>query len=85
MINTGSRAGLPVHGMLARRRARQWTPQQRALLIMLVAVVMGSLFVTTYSLALGNPVPHPVAIGLVDGRAADPLAIMATESELSNT
>jgi hypothetical protein len=79
MIDTGSHAGLLKRGTLAGHRPHQWTPQQRAVLIMVVAVAMGSLFVTTYSLALGNPVPHHISIGLVGSRAANPPAITATE------
>jgi len=68
-----------VHRTRAEHRPHRWTPQQRAVLIMVVAVTMGSLFVTTYSLALGNPVPHHIAIGVVGNRAADQRAVIAIE------
>ena len=35
---------------LYRKNRLMWTPAERAILISLVAIVMGSLFVTTYSL-----------------------------------
>ena len=68
-----------MHRTRAEHRPHRWTPQQRAVLIMVVAVTMGSLFVTTYSLALGNPVPHHIAIGVVGNRAADQRAVIAIE------
>jgi hypothetical protein len=40
------------------------------LVIFVLALVMGSLFVTTYSLALGDPVPHRIDAGLI----GDPVA-----------
>jgi hypothetical protein len=48
-----------------RPRGRQWSPLQRAILIAALATVMGSLFVATYSLALGDPVPHRIDAALV--------------------
>jgi hypothetical protein len=60
----------------ARRRARwiprlpslrghRWSATERAILIALLAIVSGSLFVTSYSLALGDPVPHRIDAALV--------------------
>jgi hypothetical protein len=48
-----------------RRRARalrehRWSTGERVALIVVLAIVMGSLFVTTYSLALGDSVPHRI-------------------------
>ena len=40
-------------------RQHRWSPTERAAVIASLAIVMGSLFVTSYSLALGDPVPHP--------------------------
>ncbi len=48
-------------------------------LISVVAVVMGSLFVTAYSLALGDPVPHQIRAALVGDPAASPRTIAAVE------
>jgi len=79
MIDAGSHPELLERRTLAGRRPHRWTSPQRAVLIMVVAVGMGLLFVTTYSLALGNPVPRHIAIGLVGNRASDPPAVTATE------
>jgi hypothetical protein len=43
---------------------------ERAVLIAVLATVMGSLFVATYSLALGDPVPHRIDAALVGDSAA---------------
>jgi hypothetical protein len=65
--------------MLSRLRRREWSPQQRAVLISVVAVVMGSLFVTTYSLALGDPVPHHIKAALVGDPVGSPRTVAAVE------
>jgi hypothetical protein len=46
-------------------RWHQWSPVERSFVISALAVVMGSLFVTSYSLALGDPVPHHIDAALV--------------------
>ncbi len=46
-------------------RRHQWSPVERTIMIAVIAIVMGSLFVTTYSLALGDPVPHRIDAALV--------------------
>jgi hypothetical protein len=46
-------------------RGRRWTPAERAILISLVAITMGSLFVVTYSLALGDPIPRHINAAIV--------------------
>jgi hypothetical protein len=53
--------------MARRRRVRDhvWSPPERALVIATLAIVMGSLFLTTYTLALGDPVPRRIDAGLV--------------------
>ena len=53
----------------AEDQPRRWSPSARAALITALAIVMGALFVTTYSLALGDPVPHRIAAALI----GDPL------------
>lgn len=45
----------------------------------MVSVIVGSLFVATYSLALGNPVPRHIRAGLVGSPTANPKAITAVE------
>ena len=49
------------------RRARDhiWSPLDCAVLIAVLAIAMGSLFLTTYTLALGDPVPRRIEAGLV--------------------
>jgi hypothetical protein len=46
-------------------RGHRWTPMERAVVILVVAIVGGSLFVTAYSLALGDPIPHRIHVALV--------------------
>jgi hypothetical protein len=50
---------------LASLREHRWSASARAIVIAVVAIVMGSLFVTTYSLVLGDPVPHRIDAALV--------------------
>jgi len=47
---------------------------ERAVIIAVLAIVMGSLFVASYSLALGDPVPHHIDAALV----GDPTEHMST-------
>jgi hypothetical protein len=49
----------------------EWTPSERAILIAVLAIVMGSLFVASYSLALGDPVPHGIDAALVGSPKGD--------------
>jgi hypothetical protein len=60
-------AGLPTRrtSRLRRLRERQWSAAERAAVIAVVAIVMGCLFIATYSLALGDPVPHRIDAALV--------------------
>jgi hypothetical protein len=46
-------------------REHRWSATERVALISVLAIVMGSLFVTTYSLALGDPVPHRIDAAVV--------------------
>jgi hypothetical protein len=48
-----------------RPRHRSWTPIERAALIAALATALGALFVTTYSLALGDPVPRRIDAAIV--------------------
>jgi hypothetical protein len=72
---------VPVHsipeGKSTSSRLSRWPPPARASLISLVAIAMAALFVTTYSLALGNPVPHGVPIAVVGDAAAHDAAVQA--------
>src|SRR5271167_2365 len=62
-----------------RLREHQWTPIQRATLIGVLSIVIGSLFVATYQLALGDPVPHRINAALIGDRTADARTIGAVE------
>ena len=55
---------------LSNLRGRHWSAVELAVVIAVLAMVMGSLFVTTYSLALGDPVPHRIDAALVGDPAA---------------
>jgi hypothetical protein len=46
-------------------RDHNWTPAERAVVIAALAIAMGSLFLSTYTLALGDPVPHRINAALV--------------------
>jgi hypothetical protein len=50
---------------LSSLREHRWSPIERAVLILVVAIVGGSLFVTAYSLALGDPIPRRIETALV--------------------
>jgi hypothetical protein len=41
-------------------RGHRWSATERAVVIAVVAIIMGSLFITSYSLLLGDPVPHRI-------------------------
>jgi hypothetical protein len=64
------------HGL----RNREWLPTGRALVISAVAIVMGALFVASYSLALGDPVPHRFDAALVGTAEAHPRTVAAVEA-----
>jgi hypothetical protein len=53
-------------------RGHRWTPAERAILISLVAIAMGSVFVTTYSLTLGDPIPRHINAAIVGDGDAHP-------------
>jgi hypothetical protein len=50
---------------LSRLREHRWSPPERAAVVLVVAILMDSLFVTAYSLALGDPIPHRIQVALV--------------------
>jgi hypothetical protein len=64
---------------LRRLREREWSPVDRAVVIALVAIVMGCLYSVTYSLALGDPVPRGIDAALVGNPSAQPRTIDAVE------
>jgi hypothetical protein len=63
-----------------RLSAQGWTPVERAILISLVGIVMGALFVTSYSLALGDPVPHGIDAALVGDPSRRPRTVAAVQT-----
>ena len=52
---------------------------RRAVIIAVLAVVMGSLFVASYSLALGDPVPHRIEAALVGDPAGHESTVDAVQ------
>ena len=69
------------------RRARDhiWSPADRALLIAVLAIVMGSLFLTTYTLALGDPVPRRIDAALVGDPVGHERTINAVQQVADNS
>jgi len=53
-----------------RFREREWSPVDRTVVIALIAIVMGCLFILTYSLALGDPAPRGIEAAVVGNPAA---------------
>jgi hypothetical protein len=64
---------------LSSLREHRWSPTERAVAISLLAIVMGSLFVTSYSLALADPVPHRIDAALVGEPATHARTVEAVE------
>lgn len=64
-------------GSLAALRRWRWPPAARAALISVVAIALAALFVTTYTLALGNPVPHGIPIAVVGDPASHEAVVQA--------
>jgi len=64
---------------IPRVRDHDWSPPQRAVAIAALTIVMGSLFLTTYTLALGDPVPHRIDAALVGDPAQHPRSLKAVE------
>jgi hypothetical protein len=60
-------------------RGHRWSATQRAVVIALVAIVSGSLFITSYSLALGDPAPHHIDAALVGDPTSHPHTVGAAE------
>jgi hypothetical protein len=64
---------------VTRLREHQWAPIQRATLIGVLSIVIGSLFVATYQLALGDPVPHRINAAVIGDRSANARTVAAVE------
>jgi hypothetical protein len=62
---------------LAAFRRPRWSPAARACLISVLAIAMAALFVTTYTLALGNPVPRGIPIAVVGDQASHEAVVRA--------
>jgi hypothetical protein len=63
-----------------RLRERKWSPIDRVLLISGIAMVMGCLFITTYTLALADPTPHRIDGAVIGDPAAHPRTVGAVEA-----
>jgi hypothetical protein len=64
----------------SRLRGHRWTAVERATVIGVLAILMGSLFVTSYSIALGDPVPHRIDAALI----GDPTTHAGTVSSVQS-
>lgn len=71
--------------MLRRVREHRWSPVERAILISAIAIAAGSLFVTTYSLALGDPVPRHIPAALIGNTSDNPSAVGAVQRVAKNS
>jgi hypothetical protein len=63
-------------GLHSGPREHHWSAPERAIVIAVLAIVMGALFVSTYSIALGDPVPRRIDAALV----GDPTDLNGTVS-----
>jgi hypothetical protein len=70
---------------LVRIGEREWRPVERDAVIAGIAITMGALFVSSYSLALGDPVPHRIDAGLVGGRTDQARAIRTAQRVARNS
>src|SRR5256885_7864536 len=61
-------------------REHRWSATERAVFIAFLAIAIGSLFVTSYSLALGDPAPHRIDAALV----GDPTGQGGTEDAVQS-
>jgi hypothetical protein len=71
-------------GQSAQRRAepRGPAPYRNAVIVVTVATIMASLFVTSYTLALGRPVPHHIPAGIVGASPPEPPLVKELEGAL---
>jgi len=70
-------AAVPHRSRLSEHR---WSPVERAIVIAVLAILLGSLFVTSYSIALGDPVPHRIDAALI----GDPTTHAGTVSSVQS-
>jgi hypothetical protein len=68
-----------------RVRDHTWSPPERAVVIAAVTIAMGSLFLTTYTLALGDPVPRRIDAALVGDPAQHAQTLEALERVAAGT
>ena len=73
------------HSRVGTLREHGWSTRERIALISTLAIVMGALFVTTYSLALGDPVPHRIDAAVVGDPAAHPQTVRAVQTVAGGT
>jgi hypothetical protein len=64
---------------LRRLRQHEWSPLDRTVLIALLAIVFGCLFLVTYSLALGDPVPRQIDAAMIGNPSTQPHTLDAVE------
>ena len=69
----------------ARFRGHRWTSLERAGVIAALAIVMGSLFVTTYTLALGDPVARRIDAALVGDTRGNAGTVKAVQEVADNS
>jgi hypothetical protein len=67
------------HSHLGGHRDHHWSKAQRLTAVAAIAILMGCLFVTSYSLALGDPVPHHIDAALIGNRSARVRTVDAVE------
>jgi hypothetical protein len=67
------------HSRLGSRREHQWSKAQRITAVAAIAILMGCLFFTSYSLALGDPVPHHIDAALIGNQSANVRTVEAIE------
>ena len=61
-------------------REHRWSTGEKVVIIAALAIAMGSLFVTTYSLALADPVPHRIDAAVVGDPASHAGTIAAVQA-----
>jgi hypothetical protein len=61
------------------RQAVHWSAAGRAIVICVLAIIMGSLYLTAYSFALGDPVPHRIDAALVGDPAGQAHTVHAMQ------
>jgi hypothetical protein len=81
----GAPARAPRRSRLGTLRRHNWSTRERIALISTLAIVMGAMFVTTYSLALGDPVPHRIDAAVVGNPAAHERTVHAVQTVAGGT